>query len=345
MIDYLSDTVTLPTQAMRDAMYRAEVGDDVYGEDPTVNRLEAKAAAMLGKEAACFMPSGTMANLTAILSHCRRGFEVLVGDESDLYNYEAGGPSVVGGVVFHPIATDERGRLKIEDLRRAVRDPFDYQCARAGLICIENPHCRRGGRPLPLDYLEELQAFAQEQKLPIHMDGARIFNAALALKVPPARLAAYADSIQFCLSKNLAAPVGSMVVGDKTLVEDCRRYRKMLGGGMRQVGVIAAAGLVALEQMVDRLDEDHRRARLLAEGIHEIKGLAINLDEVETNMVFFRISNPNLSLPDFLERLEAQGVRMGELGHGRIRAVIHYAITDSEIQTTLAAIKQIMENL
>ena len=342
MIDFLSDTVTHPTDAMREAMARAPVGDDVYGEDPTVNQLEALAAERLGKEAACFMPSGTMANLTSVLAHCRRGYEVLLGDESDLYHYEAGGVSIVGGVVLHPIPTQPDGRLAIEDLRAAVRDPTDFQMARAGLICLENPHCRSGGRVLPLDYLAQVRELADEIGIPVHIDGARIFNAALASKAPVATLAAYADSLQFCLSKNLAAPIGSMVVGSAEFVDDTRRLRKMLGGGMRQVGVVAAAGLLALEEMVERLPEDHRRARRLAEGLAQISGVEIDLEEVQTNMVFFRLNTPSYSNETFLAALGERGVRMAELGRGRIRAVVHYQIDDAGIEATLGAFRQLL---
>ncbi len=342
MIDYLSDTVTHPTSEMRQAMAAAEVGDDVYGEDPTVNRLEAMAAERLGKEAGCFMPSGTMANLASVLAHCRRGFEILVGDESDLYHYEAGGVSIVGGVVLHPVPTAMDGRLELEDLRAAVRDPTDFQMARAGLICLENPHCRRGGRPLPLDYLAEVRDLADELCLPVHIDGARIFNAAVALGVPVATVTAHADSVQFCLSKNLAAPVGSMVVGAAPFVDDVRRLRKMLGGGMRQVGILAAAGLLALGPMVDRLPEDHRRARRLAEAISDLPGIELNLEEVQTNMVFFRVQKKDTSTPEFLNSLQQHGIRMGELGHGRIRAVVHHQIAEDDIDATLAVFRNLL---
>lgn len=342
MIDYLSDTVTHPTDEMRRAMAEAPVGDDVYGEDPTANSLEEKAARMLGKEAACFMPSGTMSNLASVLAHCRRGFEILVGDESDLYHYEAGGVSIVGGVVLHPVPTQTDGRLALDDLRAAIRDPTDFQMARAGLICLENPHCRSGGRVLPLDYLAEVRAFADEQKLPIHMDGARVFNAAVALGVPPSTVAGFVDSVQFCLSKNLAAPIGSMVVGDADFVDDVRRLRKMLGGGMRQVGIVAAAGHLALDVMTERLHEDHDRARRLAEALTHMDGIELHLEEVQTNMVFFRVHHPEFTTESFVHALRRRGVRMEQLGHGRIRAVIHYQIDDADIDRTLTVFEELL---
>lgn len=342
MIDFLSDTVTQPTEDMRHAMARAPVGDDVYGEDPTVNRLEEMTAQRLGKEASCFMPSGTMANLASVLAHCPRGYEVLVGDESDLYNYEAGGVSIVGGVVLHPVRTQVDGRLALEDLRAAVRDPADFQMARAGLICLENPHCRSGGRVLPPEYLAAVRDLADGLGLPLHLDGARIFNAALACGVPAATIAGYADSVQTCLSKNLAAPVGSMVAGKAAFVDDVRRIRKMLGGGMRQAGILAAAGIVALESMVDRLVDDHRRARRLAEAVAMLPGIQLDLDEVQTNMVFFRVTGPGYDTQSFLRALLENGVRMAELGHGRIRAVVHYQIGDADIDATVEVFRQLL---
>ena len=343
MIDYLSDTVTKPTPEMRQACFDAMVGDDVYGEDPTAIRLEAKAAEMLGKEAGCFVPSGTMANLTAILAHCPRGYEMIVGDESDIYNYQAGGASYVGGVIVHPVPTQKDGSLSLTDLAGAIRDPDDHQCARAGLIAIENPCCRVGGRALSLDYLERLRAFADRQRLPIHMDGARIFNAAIALDVPPSTVAGYAESVQFCLSKNLGAPVGSMVVGSKPFVEDVRRLRKMLGGGMRQIGVITAAGIVALEHMVDRLRDDHVRARRLAEGLTGLAGIQCDMASVETNMVFFKVTDDRFTTRTFLQALAKKGIRMGELGHGQIRAVVHFEHDDAMIEKTIAVFEALLK--
>ncbi|KGW86905.1 L-allo-threonine aldolase [Burkholderia pseudomallei MSHR332] len=242
--DFLSDTVTLPTTAMRQAMYEADVGDDVYGEDPSTNRLESYAADLLGKEAACWLPSGTMANLSAILAQCERGRELFVGDDSDLYNYEAGGVSVVGGIVLHPLATNARGEIPLDALQDALRDADDTQCAPPGIVAIETPHVRTGGTPLSLDYLHALRAFCDAHCLALHIDGARVFNAAIALRVDAKRIAAYGDTLQFCLSKSLAAPAGSIVVSDRDTIARVRRWRKLLGGGMRQIGVVTAAGEV-----------------------------------------------------------------------------------------------------
>jgi threonine aldolase len=342
VIDLLSDTVTLPTPAMRAAIGAAAMGDDVYGEDPTVARLEALAASTLGKEAAVLMPSGTMANLAAMLCHCARGAEVVVGDESDLYNYEAGGASVVGGLVLHPVRTQPDGRLDLADLAAAIRDPEDDQCAPAGVICVENTHNRCGGRVLPLGYLGEVEHFAAVHGVPVHLDGARIFNAACALDVPVARIARHADSVQFCLSKGLSAPIGSMLAGTARLIRNARRVRKMLGGGMRQAGIIAAAGIVALEQMVGRLADDHANARRLARGLAELSGIAIDPSAVETNLVFFRISDDRFTWQSFLHALQRRGVRMGELGYGRIRAVTHSGIAISDIDQVVAAVADVL---
>lgn len=339
MIDYLSDTITQPTAEMRQAMFVAPVGDDCYGEDPTIHEIEALAARMTGKEAAAFVTSGTLGNLTSLLALCPRGHEAIVGDQSDLYNYEAGGVSVVGGIVLHPVATAPDGTLPIERLRRAIRDGSDYQCAPAAAIVVENPHCYAGGRVLSLDYLREVRALADAHGIAVHMDGARIFNAQASLGVPVAEIAAHADSLQFCLSKSLAAPYGSMVCGTATLIDRVKRYRKMLGGGLRQGGIMAAAGIVALRSMVDRLGEDHRRAQRLAAGLGALPGIALRDERIETNMVFFDIvaAPDGLDNEAFLAALQARGVRMGQLGEGVIRAVVHYMIDDAAIDATIAA--------
>lgn len=344
MIDLVSDTVTLPTPEMRAATSEAALGDDVYGEDPTVARLEAVAAARLGKEAALLMPSGTMANLVAVLCHCPRGAEVLVGDEADLYHYEAGGASVVGGVVLHPVPTRSDGRLDVADLAAAIRDPSDDQCAPARLICLENTHNRCGGAVLPMSYLAEVQRFAAAHGLSVHVDGARIFNAACALDIPVAQIAGYADSVQFCLSKGLSAPIGSILAGTARFIRSARRVRKLLGGGMRQAGIIAAPGIVALERMVGRLTEDHAHARRLAAGLAELPGLAIDPARVQTNIVLFRVTDARFTFPSFLASLRRRGVRMGELGHGRIRAVTHFGITASAIDQAIAAVADVLRD-
>lgn len=343
MIDYLSDTVTAPTAEMRQAMFNARVGDDCYGEDPTVNELEALAAQRLQKEAAALVTSGTLGNLTALLAHCPRGHEVILGDQSDLYNYEAGGISLVGGAVLHPVPTAADGSLPIEHLRHALRDKTDYQCAPPGVIALENPHCLSGGRVLALDYLRQVRALADEHGLPVHMDGARLFNAQIALGVPAAEIVRHVDSVQFCLSKSLAAPFGSMVCGSAAFIDQVKRYRKLLGGGMRQAGIQAAAGVVALTRMVDRLGEDHQRATQLAAALGDVPGVTLATAKPETNMVFFDVSRSGLSNPAFLEALRRHGVRMGLLGAGQIRAVTHYMISDQDIQKTIEVVRAILQ--
>jgi len=343
MIELRSDTFTLPSREMIEAISQAALGDDVYGEDPTVKELEILAANMLGKEAALLVPSGTMANLTSLMAHCPRGSKVLVGNETDIYIYEAGGAAFCGGIIYEPIPTQPDGRLALEDLSKVFpNDPSDPQFALPSLICLENPHNRMGGRVLPLSYLEEVQAFAKEKGLPLHMDGARIFNAAIALNIPAAEIAKYADSLQFCLSKGLSAPIGSIVVGSTSFIEKVYRLRKMLGGGMRQAGIIAAAGLVALNKMVDRLADDHAHARLLAQGLAAIDGIECDIDAVETNIVFFRVVDEHFTWQTFVEAARQHGLNIAELGHGRIRAVLHSGITRNDVRHALEIIRAIL---
>src|SRR5829696_367643 len=288
IIDLRSDTVTKPTPAMRAAMAAAEVGDDVFGDDPTVNELERRAAERVGMEAAVFVPSGTMGNLASLLAHCARGREVIVGDEAHIYHYEAGGASIVGGLVYHTVPTAPDGSLPVAGIAEAVRPATgNAHLAPAGVICLENTHNRLGGTVITPAYTAQVAALAQQHGLPVHLDGARIFNAAVAAGLPVSAWTEHVTSVQFCLSKGLGAPVGSVVAGPAYFVQEVRRMRKMLGGGMRQAGVIAAAGLVALDTMVDRLADDHANARLLAEALSGIQGLTIDPTRVQTNIVIF----------------------------------------------------------
>lgn len=342
-VELRSDTFTLPTPEMLQAMVTAELGDDVYGEDPTVRELEALSARLLGKEAGCFMPSGTMSNLASILTHCPRGSKVIVGEESDIYIYEAGGAAVCGGVVYHPVPNQADGTLDLTAIEAAFPpDPDDPQFALPALLCLENPQNRCGGKVLPLSYLGDVHAFAREKGLAVHLDGSRIFNAALSSGVPVAEIAGYADSVQFCLSKGLGTPAGSMAVGSGAFVGAARRVRKMLGGGMRQSGVLAAAGIVALENR-GRLAQDHETARRLADGLAGIPGIAVDPAEVGINMVFFRVVAPLLDNDEFLTAAEARGVGLAELGYGRIRAVTHYGVEPEDIDHVLDVIRSILE--
>lgn len=340
-IDLRSDTVTLPSPAMREAMARAELGDDVYGEDPTVNRLEELAAATVGKEAAVLVVSGTMGNLAALLAHANRGQRVVLGDESHIYRYEGGGASALGGLVYHTLPTAPDGTLPLDLLRAAAAPSTDSHWAPPGVICLENTHNRCGGVVLPLDYLEAAHAVASAAGLPLHLDGARVFNAAVALGVEVSAITRHVDTVQFCLSKGLSAPVGSIVAGPRAFIDRVRRVRKMLGGGMRQAGVIAAAGIVALEQMVARLAEDHANARLLAEGLVAIPGIAIDLARVQTDIVRFDLPEGQ-SPQDFLAGLRARGVLMSVLGERSIRAVTHYGIGAADVRRAVAAVAEVL---
>ncbi len=339
MIDLRSDTVTRPTAAMRAAMANAEVGDDQYGEDPTVNQLEARAAQIVGKEAAVYVASGTMGNLVSVLSHCGRGDEAILGDECHIFWYESGGAAALGGIPFNLRPTSRFGRLDLDDLADVIR-PVRPGYPRSGVVCIENTHNRCGGAVLPLDYLRDLNEVCRAKGVPIHMDGARIFNAAASLDVPAAAIAAEVDSVQFCLSKGLAAPVGSIVAGSAEFIGEVRRHRKMVGGAMRQSGVIAAAGLVALNEMVDRLPEDHRRARQLAAALAATPGVVIDLETVQSNIVIFR-PPVGMSHEMLIAGFAEHGIKISNYGLRGLRMVTHYEIDDAAIERTVAAMPAI----
>lgn len=329
-IDLRSDTVTLPSPAMREAMYCAEVGDDVYGEDPTVNRLEALAARKMGKEAALFVASGTQSNLLALISHCQRGDEYIVGQTAHTYRFEAGGGAVLGSIQPQPLDLQPDGTFNLAQVEAAIK-PDNYHFARTRLLCLENTH---NGLVLPLDYQAQASVLAKKHGLAIHLDGARIFNAAVKLGVDALEIARHYDSVSVCLSKGLAAPVGSVLCGSAELIKTARRWRKMVGGGMRQAGIIAAAGIIALTDMVDRLAEDHANARRLGEGLAQIPGFSVDLSKVQTNMVFFTLADPLVGkLAPFMA---ARGVTTEDHA-GPIRAVTHYGITAADIDYVLAA--------
>ena len=343
-IDLRSDTVTLPTPAMRRAIAEAELGDDVYGEDPTVNALESLAAARLGKQAAMLVTSGTMGNLCALLAHCARGEEVIVGDAAHIYHYEAGGASALGGVVFHTVPTAPNGELPLEALADAVRDPENTHYAVTRLICLENTHNRRGGVVLTPAYMRSVQSFARERGLLVHLDGARVFNAAVALGVDVRELAQYADSVQFALSKGLAAPIGSLLVGDAEFIKRARRVRKQVGGSMRQAGIIAAAGIVALEQMVERLADDHRNARALAAGLAQLPTVAIDPRTTQSNIVVFALRDPRWTQAAFIDALAERGLLVSQIGQ-YIRAVTHYGIEGEDIERVLEIVRVVLESV
>lgn len=341
-IDLRSDTVTHPTASMRQAMAEAEVGDDQYGEDPTVRRLEERSAEMLGKEAGCFVSSGTMGNLISILTHCGRGDEVLLGDECHVLWFESGGAATLGGLPFNKMRTTRMGMLDPGEVRDAIRESRPgYQ--RTGVVCLENTHNRCGGTVLHPDQMCAVTTVAHERGVPVHLDGARIFNAAAALGLHASDVARDVDSVQFCFSKGLAAPVGSMVVGSKEFINGVRANRKLVGGAMRQAGVIAAAALVGLTEMVDRLPEDHRRARRLAEGLAEIPGVAIELDTVQSNIVILKPDPARVSSAEFIAGMAEGGIKVSNYGLRGLRLVTHYQITDEDIEKTLVTAAAVLE--
>ena len=340
-VDLRSDTMTKPTPAMSQAMANAEVGDDVFGEDPTVNRLESMAAEIMGKEAALLVASGTMGNLVSLLAHCNRGDEIILGSLSHTFFFEQGGSAAVGGIHPRTIPNQSDGTLPLPEIEAAIRaDNVHFPQTR--LIVLENTHNLCSGYPLDTDYMKAVGQIARRHGLKIHVDGARFFHAAVALDVPAAKLAAEADSVSFCLSKGLAAPVGSVVCGSREFILKARRARKLVGGGMRQAGVLAAAGIVALTEMVDRLADDHVNARKLAEGLVEMPGLSLDISQIKSNIVFFEITRDDITSEQLVNKLDEHGVRMLPVGVGRIRAVTHYHITSEDIDFTLGVISKVL---
>ncbi len=341
-IDLRSDTVTKPTPEMREAMAEAEVGDDVYGDDPTVNKLQEKAAEMLGKEAALFVPSGTMGNLLALLVHCSRGEEVIVGDKSHIYVNEAGGMAALGGIYPHPISNQKDGTLRLDDIRASIQ-PDDSHRTITRLICLENTQNICGGVPLTAEYTAQVGQIANEHGLKFHIDGARIFNAAATLDVDVKQLVAPADSVMFCLSKGLVAPVGSMLVGSQEFIARAHRLRKMLGGGMRQVGVVAAAGLLSLENMTGRLKQDHVRAKILFEGLKQIPGLRLEA-EPSSNMVYFDLEDQiKLTENQIIAEMKKHGVLVDWSAPRQFRLVTHYWVDDAGVEKTVQAFRTILK--
>ena len=342
-IDLRSDTVSHPTPAMREAMAVAVVGDDVYHDDPTVNQLEADAAALLGKEAAVFVSSGTQGNLCALLAHCGRGESILIGDTSHIFRYEQGGMAQLGGIIPHPVPVQADGSLCLDDLQAAI-NPDDEHMPKTSLVAIENTHNAAGGMPLSAEYTAQVAGFARENGLRFHIDGARIFNAAAAFDVEPKALAAGADSLTFCLSKGLCAPVGSVLVGDAAFIKRARRARKVLGGSLRQAGILAAAGLIGLHEMRLRLREDHANAQLLAEGLSEIPSLSI--DSQNTNFVFFSLKGAAGLKPRALAKTLREDHQVlispygGEQGQFRLRT--HYWINRAAIDKVVKAVGTIL---
>ncbi|MDZ7331068.1 MAG: low-specificity L-threonine aldolase [candidate division KSB1 bacterium] len=341
IVDLRSDTVTRPSPEMRRAMAEAEVGDDVFGDDPTVNLLQTKVAELLGKEAALFTPSGTMANTIAILAHTQPGDEVIVERESHTFNYEVAGAAVIGGVQINTIL-GERGIITADQIAREIREP-NVHVPPTRLICLENTHNRGGGSIYPIDKIQAIHALAQQHGLKMHLDGARLFNACVATGLHPKDYAKYFDSVMFCFSKGLGAPVGSILAGSKPFIQRAHRIRKMLGGGMRQVGILAAAALYALEHNVQRLAEDHRHAKMLATALAQIKGFRLDPDQVETNIVIFDVAHSGRSVAEVLNRLKSKGILMVPFGPSLVRAVTHLDVSREDIDFTIQTLHELFD--
>ncbi len=344
IIDLRSDTVTRPTPAMREAMYRAEVGDDVMGEDPTVNRLQEMAAERMGKEDALFVASGTMGNLVCILAYCDRGDEVVMGDKAHTFLFEAGGPSVLGGVHVRTVPNQEEGTLLPSDVEAAIR-PDNIHFPRSRMLVLENTQNRCGGAVLSLAQVEPIVEVTRRHGLYAHLDGARIFNAAVALGVDAKTLAEPFDTVSFCLSKGLSAPVGSLVCGTREFMREARRLRKVLGGGMRQVGILAAAGIVALEQMVERLAEDHANARRLAEGLAETGVFDIKLERVQSNILIFRLATDRFTPAQLVARCAEEGLKFQAIEGNQFRMVTHYGVEPGDVDAALEIVRQVVRQL
>jgi threonine aldolase len=340
MIDLRSDTVTKPTEEMRLAMAQTEVGDDVYGEDPTVNRLEELAAEMLGKEAALFVTSGTQGNQIAVLTHCRLGDEIIVESDSHIFFYEAGAVAALAGVQTRTV-TGHRGAIDIGGLKYAIRED-NIHFPRTGLICLENTHNRAGGTVVPLAHMAETYQIAQSHQVPVHLDGARLFNAAVTLNQPITAFTQYVDTVQVCLSKGLSAPIGSVIAGSQDWINEARRWRKKLGGGMRQAGVIAAPGIIALESMIDRLAEDHENAQRLAQGLANIKGIQVDPASVDTNIVLCHIEQTGMDANAFLHRLKDNGILAVDFDQYVIRFTTHRHIARDDIDQTISLVSQML---
>jgi threonine aldolase len=340
VVDLRSDTVTRPSKGMRAAMAAAEVGDDIYGEDPTANELQAKVAALLGKEAGLFVPSGTMSNQLAIKGHTQPGDEIICEQDCHLFNYEASGPAVNSLVMPRPIK-GERGVMRLEDVARAIR-PNNIHAGRTSLITVENTHNRAGGRIYPLAEIIKLAQLARERQIAMHLDGARLWNAVVETGIPPKEWCQYFDSVSVCFSKGLGAPVGSVLCGSYEFIQKALRWRKILGGGMRQVGILAAACLYALEHNLERLKEDHANARYLAQALQPIDGLEVNPQHVETNMVMIYVRRPGMSAADLSQALAKKGILINAVDQERLRAVTHLDVNRQQIELAIATFKQVL---
>ena len=342
MIDLRSDTVTLPSKEMRQFMLNAPIGDDVYGEDDSINSLENKAAHLFNKESALFVPSGTMANLISVLTHCNRGEEVLLGDKSHIFIYEAGGVSAFGGIHSYQLHNNDDGTIDIKNIKDNIRKTNDDHFPKTKLLCLENTHNLCYGSVLNSEYFKNVSDVIQQHNIKLHIDGARIFNASIALNTPVNELAKYADSISCCLSKGLGCPSGSLIMGSNQFIIKARKIRKALGGGMRQAGILAAAGIYALDNMIERLIKDHINALNLANGLKKIKNIDIDINKVQTNLVFFYLHNTNLTDQQFIDKLLKHKIKIDAKGNHKFRIATHCDFNEEEIDIVLNSINKIL---
>ena len=344
MIDLRSDTVTLPTNEMKQFIMDSPLGDDVYGEDPSVNLLQKKIAKIFNKESALFVPSGTMANLISVLTHCNRGDEVILGNKSHIFFYEAGGISAFGGVHSHQINNNDDGTININDIENAIRKKGDDHFPKTKLICLENTHNACYGSPINTDFFSEVKNIAKKHNIPIHLDGARIFNAAIALNKSVDELTKDCDSVSCCLSKGLSAPVGSVILGSKNFISKAKSLRKALGGGMRQAGLIASAGIFSLDHMINRIIDDHSNAKILASKLNLIKNLEINLNQVHTNIIFIYNRDKTLSNQDLLLSLEKNNIKIDYKGNSKFRLVTHSGFRKEDINAVIKIFRKIFKD-
>ena len=344
MIDLRSDTVTLPTNEMKKFIINSPLGDDVYGEDPSVNLLQKKIAKIFNKEAALFVPSGTMANLISVLTHCNRGDEVILGDKSHIFYYEAGGISAFGGVHSHQLKNYDDGTIKINDIENSIRDIGNDHFPKTKLICLENTHNACYGSAIDTDYFKDVKEIANDNNLSIHLDGARIFNAAIKLNKSVDELTKDCDTISCCLSKGLSAPVGSVILGTKNFILKAKHMRKALGGGMRQAGLIAAAGIFSLDNMINRIENDHENAKILAKQLSDIKNIEINTNQVHTNIIFIYNRHQSISNTKLLSTLEKNNIKIDYKGNSKFRLVTHSGFKESDIVSVVNVFKEILKD-
>jgi threonine aldolase len=342
IIDLRSDTVTKPSREMREAMLVAEVGDDVYGEDPTVNRLQEKVAEILGKEAALFVPSGVMANQLAIKTQTQPSDEVIVESESHIFNFETAGAAFLSSVQLHTVK-GTRGILKVEQIEQAIRSKVYYN-PKTSLVCLENTHNKAGGTVYPIDEIQKIHELTRDKSLALHLDGARLWNASIASGISPKEYARFFDTVSVCFSKGLGAPMGSVLAGTREKIEAARKYRKIFGGGMRQIGILAAAAIFALDHNLERLKEDHEKAKWLAKELGDLSGIGLDLNSVQTNIIIFDISGRAESADKLISRLKAKGILISEMGISTLRVVTHLDVSMEQIKMAAAEIKSILGN-